>query len=270
MLKLLIIMVGGLLVGYVLLLIVDRVGIIRIAYNTLNLFSFLNIKTGWMKWLRRQRPDFIIHEGERFYLDKNDSLFITKGEFEKREKKWLRANLKPDWVVVDVGANVGYHTVLFANLCKYVYAFEPAEETYDLLKTNCQLHSNIYFYKYALSNKTGVTKLFRNPTCSGDHSLIESSERTEYESIHLRQLDFLINEKIDFVKIDVQGGECEVLEGGLEIIKKHKPILMVEFEGDITRLKKMIEDLGYDIFSIDRYGKLIKFRNKKLQNVICI
>lgn len=138
--------------------------------------------------------------------------------------------------VLEVGANIGFFTIYFSKhvgSTGKVYAFEPIPSTYDVLKNNILLNSliNIETYNLAASSAPGEI-VFRMP--NGDHSTAsmhwhKSCEDAEEYIVNAVDLDSMFHDKkIDFVKIDVEGAEGDVIAGMEKIISASKPIVFVE------------------------------------------
>jgi len=141
--------------------------------------------------------------------------------------------------IIDVGANFGYHTVLFANEVKNnVFAFEPQQQNFQLLKNNIEHNNlkNVKIYNNACGNDNFKVKM---PLISElTHKNINMGDFTpnyiydkNYSVVDTVLLDDIcFDYKIDLIKIDVQGYEKHVILGAKNILKIHKPILIVEFE----------------------------------------
>jgi FkbM family methyltransferase len=142
--------------------------------------------------------------------------------------------------IIDVGANFGYHTLMFSKETSgCVFAFEPQIQNFELLKNNVQNNnlSNCAIYNLACGDKNCDVFLpvIENPIHSlnmGDFTPnnVLPENKTNFsisKSIILDELNF---PKIDVIKIDVQGWEKKVLLGSRNLLKVYKPILIVEFE----------------------------------------
>jgi len=139
--------------------------------------------------------------------------------------------------VIDVGANFGYHSIIFSEIIKgNVYAFEPQIQNFILLQKNIEHNNikNILAFNNACGDEICRIKMPFIPEINysinmGDFTPNHTSiyNYTECESILLDNMDL---PKIDFIKIDVQGWEKKVLLGCHNILQKDKPILIVEFE----------------------------------------
>jgi FkbM family methyltransferase len=180
--------------------------------------------------------------------------------------------------VIDIGGHIGYHSMCFSALCGKkgkVYVFEPnnynLERMEHIFKKNNTITENIEIKRYALSNFKGTTRFsysknVDDQTSSGGY--IEDSykplndeayERANFTSISVDvdTLDNFIEERgitnLRIVKIDVEGAEHKVLEGGMKAIGFHKPILLIEVHSVSAMLYvcKILYSLDYDLKILD-------------------
>ena len=161
------------------------------------------------------------------------------GIWEVFETQLVLNYLKSGDCFVDVGANIGYYSVLAAEQVGrqgYVAAFEPEPKNFSLLQKNIA-HNGYDFIdaQFAgLSNKNTAAKIFLNKTNYGDHQIYDAGEQREACDIQLLNgAEYLSSyiQKIDFLKVDTQGAEFQVIEGLLPLLKKSLPTLkmIVEF-----------------------------------------
>jgi len=169
--------------------------------------------------------------------------------------------------IIDIGANFGYHTVFFSPLCtENVFAFEPQLQNFNLLKDNVELNNiqNVVLSNYACGDTNCEVKLpayddtvYVNMGDITPNILDNAKLYTTTKSIRLD--DQIFNSNIDLIKIDVQGWEIKVLEGAKNLIKTHKPALIIEFEEkqlnkthtSCKELFDFIRKLDYYIFFLD-------------------
>jgi len=153
-------------------------------------------------------------------------------------------------VAIDVGANVGLHSIRLSKKFNKVYSFEPSSINYDCLIVNLQNQKNVEIFKLGLGNSTSQEQL-KWPADShacGELSIIDFEERVENiktEIINCVDLDsFNIN--ADFIKIDTQGFESYILEGSLQTLT-NKPVLLIETETKqrYTDVENILKPLGY-------------------------
>ncbi|MCL2417340.1 MAG: FkbM family methyltransferase [Bacteroidales bacterium] len=148
--------------------------------------------------------------------------------------------LKPNDVVVDVGANMGMFS-LFANYfynCK-CYAFEPVKSTTNLLeknialnKSNSQSINTIEIVPYALSDKECKMEINVNQQDAASASFVlPHNKHAKAEKIHCITLDKWVNEnrisKIDFIKADIEGAERYMLSGATKVLQEFAPKLAI-------------------------------------------
>lgn len=168
--------------------------------------------------------------------------------------------------VIDVGAEIGYYTVLFAELVGkkgHVYAFEPERRNFELLKKNVKLNEfkNVTAFPKAVADAVGARELFLNPENRGNSSFFASPSIKEHVEVPTIRLDDLCNKletPIDFVKIDVEGAELLVLRGMRSILNQKKAKILIEVvprkHASWTKSWELFEKLrtkGFEICRID-------------------
>lgn len=166
---------------------------------------------------------------------------LTAGDYERAEFKALEAHLRPGMVVVDVGANVGLHTVFFARRVApggRVFALEPEPSNYEYLVRNVQRNgvSCVETAMLAAGSREGALTLHLTAGAAGGHSAAPVGSA----SIEVRvvRLDSFLEprvSRVDLVKIDVEGFETQVLAGMADILERDRPILLIEFSPALVR-----------------------------------
>lgn len=175
-----------------------------------------------------------------------------------------------DSIVIEGGCHIGAHTIKLGMLAEHVYAFEPMESSYTLLKNNIEDNNleNVTIIKKGLSDtcdevyfewvnnyNPGCSGLSNNPM--GRPNWVEENKTKHY--VDLTTIDLMNLEKLDFIKLDVEGYETLAISGGLETIKKYRPIITLEVWTDhsggidIEYTKKTFKDLmdiGYEVSNI--------------------
>jgi FkbM family methyltransferase len=210
------------------------------------------------------------------YLDAKDSLdlFINK-IYEPYETKLISNIISPGDVVLDIGANIGYYTVIFAKLVGQngkVFAFEPEPTNFSLLQKNVSINgcSNVTVEQKAVSNRNERKKLYLNKENAGMHTIYKSQyadlDPVEIETISLDTYFNNYTGKIDFIKMDIEGSEYTALEGMKTILQRQNSIkLLVAF------FPSAIREYGYEpeqYFDLLRsYGFRIYFINSQTKDL---
>ena len=137
------------------------------------------------------------------------------------DREFLKEHVRPGMTVADIGANIGLYTYLLSRCVAdsgFVYSFEPDPELFAALARNCDVNSvrNVALHNLALGARSDTLMLRRSPVNSGDNRLSEgrASGALGDVPVSVRALDELLaGRSLDFVKMDVQGWEFEVLKG---------------------------------------------------------
>jgi len=208
--------------------------------------------------------------GYEFYARGDDyRRFID--HFEPKTTTFVERVINDNDIVVDIGAHIGIHTIHFAKRAKLVIALEPEPQNFSLLKKNIKLNKvrNVITLPIALSDKNGYSYLFVS-TSSGAHTLeIDHGVKLNVkfiDKIHIKTMTFdtLIRDlgidKVDIVKIDVEGHEDKVLQGMKETLKNNPPrIIIVETDKDSSIIGEL-KNYGYCLFAkLDSWGIHINY-----------
>ncbi|MDD5530882.1 MAG: FkbM family methyltransferase [bacterium] len=267
------------------------------------------LKIGIFRWIRNLmfksiKKVYIDLEGYKLKLDKNDSLRLSLNpKYEEMTGKLMREIVKPGDYVVDVGANIGYWTLFLSKLVSKsagwdgaVFAFEPEETNYNILKSNIHDNNitNCDIFNIGLSNDYHVGKLYLSDTNSGDHSSVNDGNR-KFQYVQYKRLDdireiFDRKREISLIKIDVQGSEMMLLEGAKEFFRQNPNIKIITELWDyglrragasaaeyLTELEKLgfsfelIDERLGSSFSISKEGVLnsVFVRGKNYCNLLC-
>ncbi len=185
----------------------------------------------------------VLAMGHTLHLDPKDmgvarSLLLYGGRWEETETRLFSSIVKEGMTVVDVGANVGYYTLLAARLVGKsgtVFAFEPSPENFALLQRNVEANGyrNVICVPKAVSNRCGTAKLTLYEASSGGHSLSEfrgGSRFVEVETVSLDEYFANRREAISVLKMDTEGAEMTILDGMRNVLSSNPHLaLMTEF-----------------------------------------
>jgi FkbM family methyltransferase len=202
-------------------------------------------------------------DGIRWELDLREvidaSLFFS-GSFEPRAERIMARHLAPGMTAIDVGANIGYHTLRMARSVGpegQVVAIEPGPRAVSRLRRNLALNtfSNVDVVVAALGDHDAeLVELHVQSSYP-----LSGSSGTERALVRVARLDGLVLERelrrVDLIKIDVDGQEAKVLRGAVETLERFHPVLffeltpsVVEARGDsVAELFASLVSLGYSI-----------------------
>lgn len=166
------------------------------------------------------------------------SLLATMGT------RYIRRGMK----IVDIGANIGNHSVYFAKVCgaSEVHSFEPNPEMYAILSRNIALNycDNVITYKLGIAAAASRAQMSPKDARNFGGMKIESHSAGSIELVSLDQLQL----KPDFIKIDVEGMAASVLKGALETINRCSPCIMMElWETERSECQEILNGLQYAV-----------------------
>lgn len=199
---------------------------------------------------------------------------MVYGTYERDTVAIFQKLVKPGMNVVDIGAHIGFYTLLAARLVGRkgrVYAFEPNPEVLDFLVRNIVENGYqeiVHVIPKAAASQHGKTRLYLSNLESGEASFYPSQQVSgsgvEVETVSLDE--FFAGEgwpRIDVMKVDVEGAEVEVLKGMKELVRRNRALkLIVEFSphaqikavGSPVVVLNVLLDLGFKSFYAIRYG----------------
>lgn len=234
----------------------------------------------------------------RMFIDTNDSLGLLSGlPYEASITRILRENIKRGYTVFDIGANIGYHSLEMARLVGstgQVHAFEPDMETFSILLRNIQInkYNNIVPVQKAVLDENGKIKLCRDFLNNGAHHICQDVEIGESIIVDcLRVDDYCAGyyDKIDFVKMDIEGSEMRALGGMARLIETNAKLKMVleyfpaalkKYKTDAAEFVNFLQRFEFDIFHIDgcnvvpfdfsKVSRRFNVENEHLTNIYCV
>lgn len=221
------------------------------------------------------KSNFSEVQGHKMFLDPKDSSRLSINEiFEPLETELVKNEIKRGDVALDIGANIGYYTLIFAKLVGEegkVFAFEPDPNNFALLKKNVEInrYKNVILVQKAVSNKTEKIRLYLSARSVGDHRIYNSydgRESIEIEAITLDDYFANYNGNIDFIKMDIQGAEGGALQGSSNLIKKNKNLKIVTEFWPIGLKRFGIEPMEY-LKSLIKHGFNLYEINERLKKI---
>lgn len=200
------------------------------------------------------------HASKKRILTYNDSIglhILVDGFYENAEitliSKYLNNKIK-DGIFIDVGANIGNHSLFFSEFFKEVCSFEPQKKIFKILELNSSEIDNINIYNFGLGEKS-ETLTFKIPfSAPAMASQFITSKDTYIEEVEIKNFDNeFIDKKISMVKIDTEGNELSVVKGMKNSLIENKPVLCIEINQEINKRKSLlsfIKSLGYTKFYV--------------------
>ncbi|SDD09373.1 methyltransferase, FkbM family [Variovorax sp. CF079] len=185
-------------------------------------------------------------------------------EFEELEvlAQWLKANGHVGGAMLDVGANIGNHSIFMSRYFEAVHAIEPNPRSYEVLALNANLAENIHCHQVAASDTNGTLRFEQEAgNIGGTYVLPEGWQPTgKAMELPCRRLDEEVADVRDvrLVKIDVEGHEYAAIQGMKGILDRDSPILVFEqhfgeFVDGKSKVVELLRSYGYTEFhSIDR------------------
>jgi len=161
--------------------------------------------------------------------------FIMYRRYEPYESGIVEKLLEPGMIVYNIGANVGYYTILcslFVEGRGKIYAFEPSPKNFALLKENVEQNRlrNVELFPFALADREGSASLGISTTNSGDHQLFSSDTTRDTVEVQLMTVDSLIAHglpKPNLILMDVQGAEAAIVEGMEKLLAEDSDLAII-------------------------------------------
>jgi FkbM family methyltransferase len=231
-------------------------------------------------------PTVLTVDGRRMYVDTRDEgvtrLLLERGVIEPSITRLVKRLVAPGMTVVDVGANLGYYTLLCAELVGpkgQVYAFEPVPYNAELLNRSVGAngYTNVTAVAKAVSNATGVTTLHLDAGNFGNHTIVSginapSDGEVVVDTVSLDEF-FDASRRIDFMKIDVEGAEGLVAAGARRLLAQTRARIVMEvwpfgerrLGTDPEELLNALRGYGFDIKLIpDERADLLQVSNAEV------
>jgi FkbM family methyltransferase len=228
-------------------------------------------------------------------------IFLTGGkthDSEIRLTKYLIENLKPGIVFIDIGAHLGYYTLLASELVGpqgEIFSFEPSS-IFSFLKENTISKKNVMVFKEAIADKNSEIDFYEFPVLYSEYNTIHIDQfknenwigkyRPRQTKIQGTTLDtFIRKQNIDpaIIKIDAEGAELNVLRGALQTLTSHSPTVVMEFiqnhrtEKNYILSHELMLRHGYisniispqgDLIPVQDIDQYLRVNNRESDNVV--
>lgn len=201
----------------------------------------------------------------------NDTLsneLAINGVFEEEELNLISSIIDKE-IFIDVGANIGNHTLYFRNSFNKIYSFEPHPKTYKLLQLNTEDMPNIEIFNFGLSNlKKKKNILFESVQNVAGEGF--NDENNKGREVLFERFDDLYDFKnlISFIKIDVEGNELDVLKSMKKNLENNSPIISLEFDmknfNNNNEIIIFLKELGYKKFYFFKTNKPLGSRIRNI------
>ena len=229
------------------------------------------------------KSDFVEIEGRKMFTQNNDGLALSIFKiYEPNQTEIVKKYVHEGDIVVDIGAHVGYYTLLMAQLVGKngkVYSFEPDPVNFQLLKKSVEINGfeNVVLIQKAVSNITDKVKLFLGDNDSAinriyDAKLGDAKESIDVESVTVDEYFKENDELINFIKIDSEGSEVKIINGMKQFLSRNQElVMMTEFfpflikkSGDEpNQYLKSLEKSGFSLYNIlDKNEKTNKINSE--------
>jgi len=228
--------------------------------------------------------DIVDVQGHKMFLDRIDTLNLSvRGIWEPFGTEVFKKHIKEGDTVLDLGAFIGYYTLIAAKLVGKkgkVYAFEPDPNNFVILKKNVELngYKNVVLIQKAVSNENRKCRLYLSENNFGEHSIYGSKTGRKFIEIKSVKLDDIPIDKVNFIKMDIQGAEWSAIQGMSSILKRNKK-LKIYTELDPFALRKagvepqeylkLLIDNGFNLYNINELKQRLEpILTSKLPNKI--
>lgn len=184
------------------------------------------------------------------YLPDYDTFFSKRPDYEARDHAIAMKYVNQYRTAIDVGAHCGYWSRRLAVDFDHVIAFEPIKEHLACLIANTEQFKNITYMSMAASHMTGLVTMTQTLENGGMSHISENGTVV----VPIISIDSIGFDDVDFIKIDVEGHEYNVLAGAEQTIRECKPVIMTEILDEQDRsVYTILSKLGYKV--VDKVEK---------------
>jgi FkbM family methyltransferase len=197
------------------------------------------------------------------------------GSFAITEINFFEKIINKGDIVIEIGTNIGTHTIPISKFIENgkLICFEPQKDIFMILCTNIVINKcdNVIAYNYAISNTNKSVEIKRIRYNTGQESLIDLEEGNDiFKEAKIKKIKYFkeLNklEKINFIKIDAEGMEYEILNELQNLISKHKPKIFLEFYNNQESILNLLYENNYNIYQFFTNYNQYNTDNIKLEN----
>jgi FkbM family methyltransferase len=167
------------------------------------------------------------------------------GEYDTRNIRSVLRLVEPHWIILDVGANIGFWSIPLARALKesgQLHCFEPVPSNFRLLTANVERNckaATVHVHQLGLSDRSGTVQIslredFEGGSETGNAAIVIDGDDSRFQAVQVevRSLDDLFDslslDRLDFIKVDIEGHEHKFLAGAGQTIARFRPILLME------------------------------------------
>ena len=259
----------------------------RFAHNPFKYFSSIFFKEVIYKSRKKEKLvqcETFFEKEMYVYLPSSTDIYLTKGKSHNSEIRLCRfliKNLSLGEQFLDIGAHYGYFSLLAANLVGpkgRVVSYEASPKTFEILKRNSE--SNIAIYNKAISDTNEPIRFFEFPNLYSEFNTTHIDQfkneawflkHTPSEiTVPAQTLDSVLFESAfdpDIIKIDVEGAEFNVLNGGRKYLAEKGPVVVMEFlskerdNEEHVKAEQLMRNLGFQVYCILENGDLMEIKD---------
>ena len=171
---------------------------------------------------------------------------VVDVHYQNRYRWYVYNNIPRKRVMIDIGANIGIFARPSAERFEHVICFEPVLKNFEVLQKNLETYSNVELHNLGLSDRDQTATFeFQTLKCGHTKQVEEFVPNPEFEKHtgELTTLDRFNFKSVDWIKIDVEGFENAVLDGSCDTIKRNRPWLLIEDNGQQDQHRQWLNDL---------------------------
>jgi FkbM family methyltransferase len=223
------------------------------------------------KRILRKDNTIVLPTGLRMRLPRTSKfateVFITRANVDWGSEELFADHLDASGAVLDIGANIGYYSLYVLPRISAVHAFEPDPRALLVLRANLTGHSNAHVHNLAVGNCPGKSLFALEQNSEVSHLVGPSTETgKELHEIEVTTIDdFVADRKLQVtgIKIDVEGADLDVIEGGLKTLGSQFPLVLTETKPD-DRLFHLIRPLEYRVFAFVKHPDMAPFMFREI------